>query len=232
MNGPELAPGERDLPGRHDSLSAAAQHDEFFMGSSDSDRERAPNEMPGRRVRISEAFYIGRFETTRGQYRAVLGELPCLAEDDGLPVSQITYPDALEFCRRASVRTGVNVRLPTEAQWEYACRAGNRHADTDLARVAWCSGDSRDGPHPVGQKEPNGFGLFDMLGNVWEYCADFIDDYATMPDVDPIGRVTPRHGAMRGGGWMNEPAECRCAIRLISEDMFGGGGFRVAADGV
>lgn len=200
---------------------------EFLMGSLDRDKEGVRDEMPARHVRISEAFYLGRFETTQGQYRAVMGQRPGAPEDVSLPVSQITYSNSLEFCRRLSAMAGVSVRLPTEAQWEYACRAGNQCANADLARVAW---HSEDRPHPVGQKEPNGFGLYDMLGNVWEYCADFIDDYATMTNIDPIGRVNPRYGAMRGGGWMNSPADCRCARRLISDDMFGGAGFRIALD--
>jgi formylglycine-generating enzyme required for sulfatase activity len=128
----------------------------------------------------------------------------------------------------------LEVRLPTEAQWEYACRAGTQtryysgQTEADLGRVGWYSENSEGRAHPVGQKEPNVWGLYDMHGNVWEYCADFIDDYTTMPLTDPVGRVTPSGGAMRGGGWMHGPEECRSATRMISDDMFGGAGLRIA----
>jgi len=207
---------------------------EFTMGSPEEEEGHAPNEVPARRVRLSKAFYLGRFEITQAQYRAVMGEVPGDAEGDTLPVSQITYADALEFCRRLSSTANVEVRLPTEAQWEYACRAGTQSrycsgsTEADLGRVAWYSGNSEGKAHPVGQKQPNAWGLYDMHGNVWEYCADFIDDYATMPKTDPVGRITPRHGSMRGGGWMHGPEYCRAATRLISDDMFGGAGFRIA----
>jgi formylglycine-generating enzyme required for sulfatase activity len=208
----------------------------FIMGSPDSEAERALNELPARQVRISRSFYLGRFETTRAQYRAVMGWAPGDAQDDALPVSQLPYADVLEFCRRATVAAEVRVRLPTEAEWEYACRAGTQtryssgSTEADLARAAWYSANSEQRAHPVGQKEPNAWGLYDMNGNVWEYCADWIDDYATMPGTDPVGRVSPHHGAIRGGGWMHGPSECRCATRLISDDMFGGVGFRIAVD--
>jgi len=207
---------------------------EFTMGSPEGEEGHAANETPARRVRISKPFYLGRFEITQAQYRAVMGEIPGGAQRDTLPVSQITYADALEFCRRLSSTANVEVRLPTEAQWEYACRAGAKSrycsgsTEADLGRVAWYSGNSGAKAHPVGQKQPNAWGLYDMHGNVWEYCADFIDDYATMPGTDPVGRITPRHGAMRGGGWMHGPEDCRAATRLISDDMFGGAGFRIA----
>lgn len=204
------------------------------MGSPADEEGHASNEDPMRGVRISEAFYLGRFEVTRGQYRTVMGQVPVGAHEDALPVSHITYADAGEFVRRLSDITHVPVRLPTEAQWEYACRAGTRTryysgaSEANLGLAGWYSGNSEDKPHPVGQKQPNAWGLYDMHGNVWEYCADLIDDYATMPDLDPVGRTTPRRGAMRGGGWMHGAEDCRAATRLVSDDMFGGAGFRIA----
>ena len=210
---------------------------EFTMGSPVDEEGHGPNEEPQRRVRISKGFYLGRYEVTQAQYHALMGETAGGGgggEGDALAVSQIMYADALEFCRRLSIATNLEVRLPTEAQWEYACRAGMQtrycsgQAEADLSRVGWYSENSEGKAHAVGQKQPNAWGLYDMHGNVWEYCADFIEDYATMPDTDPAGRVTPRHGAMRGGGWMHGPEECRAATRLISDDMFGGAGFRIA----
>ncbi len=206
---------------------------DFIMGSPAIEQGHAPNEEPTRKVLISRAFYLGRFAITQPQYRALMVESPGGAGDT-LPVSDITYNDAQEFCRRLSKATNLDARLPTEAQWEYACRAGTRtpyysgHTEADLARVAWYSGNSQATAHPVGEKQPNAWGLYDMHGNVWEYCADFISDYATMASIDPVGRISPRHGAMRGGGWMHDFEDCRAATRLMSDDMFGGAGFRVS----
>jgi formylglycine-generating enzyme required for sulfatase activity len=207
---------------------------EFAMGSPVDEEGHAPNEEPVRHVRISKPFYLGRFEITRAQYRAVIGSTLYGPEGDDLPVSQINYREALAFCQRLSTNANVKIRLPTEAEWEYACRAGTQtrycsgSTEADLGRVGWHSGNSDGKAHPVGQKQPNAWGIYDMHGNVWEYCADFIDDYATMSGTDPIGHVTPGHGAMRGGGWMHGPEECRAATRLMSDDMFGGAGFRIA----
>jgi formylglycine-generating enzyme required for sulfatase activity len=204
---------------------------EFTMGSPEEEPGHAENESPARRVRISRPFALGRFPVTSAQYGMVMASEP---DGDALPVSQITFAEALEFCRRLSAAAGADVGLPTEAQWEYACRAGtdtpywSGSGEEDLARVGWYSANAGDGAQPVGLKPANPWGLHDVHGNVWEYCADFVDDYAAMAEVDPIGRVTGARGAMRGGGWMHDAADCRSARRLISDDMFGGAGFRVA----
>jgi formylglycine-generating enzyme required for sulfatase activity len=208
---------------------------EFTMGSPEDEPGRAPNEGPPRHVRISRAFYIGRFQLTRGQFRTVMHRVP-EGNDDSLPVSQVTYADALEFCGRLSEATLVDVRLPTEAQWEYACRAGARTpyfsgtTEADLARVGWYTGNADGRAHPVGRRPPNAWGLHDVHGNVWEFCADLIESYAEMAGTDPVGRVSPTHGAMRGGGWMHGPEECRSASRMVSDDMFGGAGLRIEVD--
>lgn len=208
---------------------------EFTMGSPADEEGHALNEEPQRRVLITKAFYIGRYHVTRAQYQELMGEMPG-GEGLTLPVSQITYANALEFCQRLSTASNIEVRLPTEAQWEYACRAETQtryhsgQTEAELAGVGWYSENSEGKAHPVGQKQPNAWGLYDMHGNVWDYCADFIDDYATMSDTDPVGRVTPRYGAMRGGGWMHGHENCRAATRLISDDMFGGAGFRIAVN--
>jgi formylglycine-generating enzyme required for sulfatase activity len=213
------------------------QPGEFTMGSPKSEIGHAPNEEPPRRVRISKAFYVGRFQTTRAQYRAVMGQPSGEPEDETLPVSDISYERVREFCRRLSATAPLEVRLPTEAQWEYACRAGTQtpyysgSTEVDLARAGWYLGNSGGKAHPVGLKQPNAWGLHDMHGNVWEYCHDFIEDYATMAAIDPLGRITLRHGAMRGGGWMHDADQCRSATRLISDDMFGGAGFRISLNG-
>ena len=209
----------------------------FLMGSRPDEPGHLRNEGPQRRVRISNAFYIGRFEITRAQFREVTGRTPEGPAGDTLPVSGISYSEAIDFCRRLSATANLTVRLPSEAEWEYACRAGTAtpyysgSSDADLAQVGWYSENSDHRAHPVGEKQPNAWGLYDTHGNVWEFCADFIVDYAQMADTDPIGIVSPRTGAMRGGGWLFGPEKCRAATRLLSDDMFGGAGFRVAVNG-
>jgi formylglycine-generating enzyme required for sulfatase activity len=210
------------------------QPGEFTMGSPKSETGHAQNEEPTRNVRISKAFYLGRFQITRAQYRMVMSQPSRTSEDETLPVSDIRYERTQDFCRHLSAAAQLEMRLPTEAQWEFACRARTQtpyysgSTEADLARAGWYSGDSEGKAHPVGLKEPNAWGLYDMHGNVWEYCGDFIEDYATMAATDPVGRISPRHGAMRGGGWMHDAEQCRSATRLISDDMFGGVGFRIS----
>jgi formylglycine-generating enzyme required for sulfatase activity len=151
-------------------------------------------------------------------------------------VSQITYEQAIDFCRRLSQLAGVPVTLPTEAEWEYACRAGTGTAYSagssvaDLDRVAWYDGNSSGRVHPVGEKPGNAWGLHDMHGNVWEYCADFFEDPEAIDGTDPVGERRDWRGAMRGGGWMHGAADCRSARRLVSDDMFGGAGLRIRVD--
>ena len=193
-------------------------------------------------MRITRPFYLGATEVTQGQYRAVTGQSPShFKGSDDLPVEQVSWLDAVNFCNALSRAEGLplfyrvdgpNVavpdwkgagyRLPTEAEWEYACRAKNpaRYSFGDdpagLGEYAWFGGNSGNQTHPVGQKRPNAFGLFDMHGNVWEWCSDGYqgDFYARSPVDDP---VCPFEGAasrvLRGGSWFSIPRYCRSAYR-------------------
>ncbi|MEP7123523.1 MAG: formylglycine-generating enzyme family protein [Byssovorax sp.] len=205
----------------------------FLMGSQPTEPGHRDAESPVRRIKISKPFYIGRHEITQGQYKAVIGINPSRFIGDDLAVDQITHADANEFCRKLSALVGRKVTLPTEAQWECACRAGTTtrfytgNMETDLDRAAWSRRNSDESVHPVGTKEPNAFGLFDMLGNVWEHCLDVLPDYATISDVDPVGTTDDEKGSMRGGGWMNDAEYCRAACGLRTSDMFGGAGIRI-----
>lgn len=207
---------------------------DFEMGSPDNEQGHQANESPVRLVRITKPFYLGRFEVTQAQFKAVMGVNPGLVPGDTLAVDQLTYPQALEFCKRVSLRLGVTVSLPAEAQWEYACRAGTRtrfssgDSPSDLDRVAWYKENSGGVVHPVGQKAPNAWGLYDMHGNVWEFCADFLPSYARIDAVDPRGRMQPEIGAMRGGGHSYPADYCRAATRLLANPQFGGAGLRIA----
>ena len=158
---------------------------------------------------------------TQVQYQAVIGTNPSQCKGNDNPVETVTWDHAQAFCKKLTEQTKTMVSLPTEAEWEFACRAGTTSAyhsgdtEADLARVAWYLANSKDTAHPVGQKEPNAFGLYDMLGNMWQWCEDwYAEDYYGNSSVEnPEG---PAHGAsrvLRGGSWIDIPADCRSASR-------------------
>jgi formylglycine-generating enzyme required for sulfatase activity len=137
-----------------------------------------PEACPAHEVVVATPFYMGKYEVTQEQYEKVMGENPSGIIGANLPVEHVSWNDAQEFCGKLSQKVGKTVRLPSEAEWEYACRAGSRMIffcgdnEADLARVAWYYENSNETTHPVGQKEANAFGLHDMLGNVCEWCED------------------------------------------------------------
>ena len=198
---------------------------EFVMGSPDSELGRQQDEGPQHRVEISRPFHIGRFEITQAQWRAVMGANPSTfqrAANAGLlPVERVTWHDAMAFVTKLNSRFPGTFTLPTEAEWEYACRAGNptRYPwgnDTDPAKLnqhAWFNSRAEGQPHPVGRKLPNAWGLYDMHGNVWEWCMDGPRTYGSDPNIDPVGPIDGEHPVIRGGSWFNEPESLRSANR-------------------
>jgi len=230
---------------------------EFFMGSPNDAMEAEKDEKPSHRVRLSKAFYLGIHEVTQGQYQAVMGDNPGhFKGSDDLPVESVSWLDAVKFCNKLSEREkrtpfyridgsqvtlagGNGYRLPTEAEWEYACRAKSTtlypFGDDagKLGECAWYSSNSESKTHPVGQKLPNAWGVYDMLGNVWEWCADGYDEnyYASSPPADPPGAPGASLRVIRGGGWHGDPGSCRPANRGWSAPASRNGdlGFRVAA---
>jgi len=203
-------------------------------------------EGPQHRVRITRAFYLGLCEVTQGQYAQVVGTNPSHFKDSGrdAPVEQVSWEDAVAFCRRLSELQPDKVfpgeyRLPTEAEWEYACRAGTTTAyssgddEAGLLNCAWCPKNSAARTHPVGLRNPNRFGLYDMQGNVLEWCWDASspDYYRQSPTADPPGPTTRSGRVLRGGSWCLDPADLflRCAFRAFQRPDFRYGdiGFRV-----
>jgi len=186
----------------------------FQMGSNERD-----NEKPIHRVTLSP-FHIGKFQITQAQWQAVMGKNPSHFKGDNLPVESISWKDAFEFCLKLSERTGKEYRLPTEAEWEYACRAGSttRYCfgddDAMLEQYAWYSKNSGNKTHPVGEKLPNAGGLHDMHGNVWEWCQDWYDEnyYKQSPEKKPQGPTSGEDRVLRGGSW-NYLTNCRSACR-------------------
>lgn len=199
----------------------------FLMGGLWTERGYAGDE-PQHAVTISKAFYMGKYEVTWKQYWHVAQTMNRF-RDEGMPVDSVSWNDAQEFCRKLSERTGKRVRLPTEAEWEYACRAGTKtrfytgDRDADVERAGWCGAKSRGGENPaqpthiVGQKEPNRWGLYDMHGNVWEWCQDWYGPYPAGPVVDPQGPASGDSRVLRGGAWHNNWNDsldmCRSAAR-------------------
>jgi formylglycine-generating enzyme required for sulfatase activity/serine/threonine protein kinase len=200
---------------------------EFMMGATGSEKEAYPNQKPQHRVRITRPFYLGATEVTQGQYRAVTGANPSNFQgSDDLPVENVSWVDAQDFCAKLNELergqlSGASYRLPTEAEWEYACRAGATtrfsfgDAYASLGEYAWFTGNSDRKTHPVGQKRPNAWGLYDMNGNVCEWCGDGYDEkyYAVSPGADPLGPSGASDRVMRGMGWFNSPQDCRSASR-------------------
>jgi len=186
---------------------------EFDMGSESG----APDERPVRRVRISKAFEVGKYPVTQAQWEAVMGSNPSDCKGADRPVELVSWNQVQEFLKELNEeRDGYRYRLPTEAEWEYAARAGTTgDYAPELDALAWYAANSGGETHPVGQKGPNGWGLYDMLGNVWEWCQDWYgaDYYKTSPAVDPRGPESGKFRVVRGGSWSDVPWLLRASGR-------------------
>jgi len=176
-------------------------------------------------VVISKPYYMQVTEVTQGQWRKVMGSNPSMfnACGDDCPVENISWVDTQEFIRRLNQKEGTNkYRLPTEAEWEFACRAGSAVKDAPGAKeekfgdYAWYDANSDRKTHPVATKKPNAWGLYDMHGNVLEWCQDWYDDYPKSKVIDPKGASSGQHKILRGGAWLGSPATLQCTFR--SED--------------
>jgi len=240
-----LIPTGEFMMGSHESAEAVAKELDF-------NAERFENEHPQHRVEITKPFYLGVHEVTQAQYEKVMGDKPWsgeawmkwVKEGPEYPATYVTWENAQEFCRKLSAKEGRTYRLPTEAEWEYACRAGSKtrycFGDdvSELGTFAWyCENAWRVDEkyaHQVGLKRANVWGLYDMHGNVHERCADWYDDdyYEKSPGVDPEGPSTGSSRVERGGGWGGYAGHCRSAFRAMlppePDYRFAGLGFRVA----
>ena len=178
----------------------------FKMGSPEGEAGRDGDEVQ-HEVRISEGFWIGKYEVTQEEWEAVMGANPSAFDECGerCPVESVSWDDVQDFILELNGResgSGYRYRLPTEAEWEYAARAGTtgaRHGELDS--IAWYDGNSGGTTHRVGQKRANGWGLHDMLGNVWEWTADWYGDYPSGTVTDPRGPSTGSNRVGRGGRW-------------------------------
>ncbi len=233
---------------RQDSLERAADPFEgsmvrvrggtFQMGSNEGN----PSEKPVHSVTVGD-FWIGKFEVTQAQWRAVMGNNPSnFSGCDQCPVEQVSWNDVQGFLRKLKSQTGKNYRLPTEAEWEYAAGVGNgtrtkwagTNVESRLGNYAWYWANGGSKTHPVGQKQSNGRGLYDMSGNVWEWCSDWYaeDYYAISPSANPKGPASGKYLVLRGGSWYVNDYDCRVAIRYYFNPSGWGSsnGFRLARD--
>lgn len=176
----------------------------FMMGSlKDEDDEK-----PVHKVTISKPFFMGVHEVTQKQYLEVVGSSPAEFPDTAGPVEQVSWDDAMTFCQKLSEREKAEYRLPTEAEWEYCCRAGMTEDpsldEKGLGELGWCNRNSNGHTHPVGCKKPNPWGLYDMHGNVNEWCMDWYGFYPSGDQIDPIGPESGERRVVRGSSWMGD----------------------------
>ncbi|MBN2488103.1 MAG: formylglycine-generating enzyme family protein [Methanosarcinaceae archaeon] len=196
---------------------------EFKMGAQASESGRDPDEGPVHEVTIGNAFYLGKYEVTQKQWVEVMGSNPSYFKGDDLPVEQVSWNDVQEFIRKLNAMEETDkYRLPSESEWEYACRAGTTtrysfgDGETELGEYAWYADNADDKTHPVGQKKPNQWGLYDMHGNVWEWVQDeYHSNYEGAP-VDGSARDdgSSSNRVLRGGVWNYYAWNCRSANRV------------------
>ena len=214
----------------------------FMMGCDPNFENCSARERPRHRVAFPKPFYLGKTEVTQAQWVGVMGSNPSKKKGRDLPVERVMWSQAKSFCEK------VGARLPTEAEWEYAARAGSSTAfysgditqtghnplDENLAAIGWYGGNSSNSPHRVGEKARNSWDLYDMSGNVWEWVWDrYCSDYEDYPSTDPIGEGARCQGSnrvTRGGSFRSSAAGGRCAYRIGAPpiDRFDVQGFRLS----
>jgi formylglycine-generating enzyme required for sulfatase activity len=211
------------------------------MGSPENEQDRELGEGPQHKVTISKPFYLGTFEVTHAQWKAVMGSIRNYAGFDGSnldsPMQTTSWNECKDFVEKLNALGVGKFRLPTEAEWEYAARAGTTTRfywgeDSDYIEIddyAWYDENAEGEAHDRGEKEPNAWGLYDMSGNVWEWCEDWYGPYSMEDQIDPKGPETGTAKVFRGGEWFNPPQNCRSAYRgsFGTSDRLYFGGLRV-----
>jgi formylglycine-generating enzyme required for sulfatase activity len=190
---------------------------EFQMGED----KGLDNERPVHQVQISPPFYLGKYPVTQAQWETVMGNNPSeFIGDQRRPVERVSWDDVQEFIRRLNKKEGLeSYRLPTEAEWEYAARAGSTTKycfgddESQLAEYAWYDKNSAQETHPVGQLKPNAWDLYDMHGNVWEWVQDWYAEYTEASVTDPQGPSSGSSRIIHGSSWLHDARSCRSAVR-------------------
>ncbi len=198
----------------------------FTMGATaEQGSDADDDEKPTHSVTLSD-YYIGKFEVTQELWQAVMGNNPSYYKGNNLPVEQVRWNDVQEFIRKLNQKTGANFRLPTEAEWEYAARGGNKSrgykysGGSNINDVAWYTSTTNDsGTKPVGTKSPNELGVYDMSGNVWEWCQDWYGNYSSGSQTNPTGPSSGLIRVVRGGSWGSDARSCWVSNRSIDNPV-------------
>ena len=191
----------------------------FKMGATPEMKNPWKDEKPAHQVTLTNDYYIGKYEVTQALWQAVMGNNPSDFKGDNLPVESVSWDDCQEFISKLNRITGKTFRLPTEAEWEYAARGGNKSrgyqysGSNNLSDVAWYSDNSGKKTHAVGTKQPNELGIYDMTGNVWEWCQDWYGKYSSSSQINPTGANGGSCRVCRGGGWFISARSCRSSCR-------------------
>lgn len=198
---------------------AYVQGGTFHMGAtSEQGSEAESSEKPVHQVTLS-SYYIGKYEVTQDLWQAVMGSNPSRGRGSRLPVEQVSWNDCQTFISKLNSMTGKRFRLPTEAEWEFACRGGTKSqgykysGSNSLGIVAWYDDNSGTRTHDVGMKSPNELGIFDMSGNVWEWCSDWYGNYSSSSQTNPTGPSSGSYRVKRGGSWAYNASYCRSSKR-------------------
>ena len=213
----------------------------FLMGAQTSSSSSAnydcdaySDESPVHSVTLS-SYYIGKYEVTQGLWDAVMGKNPSRIKGANLPVENVSWKDCQKFIKKLNALTGITFRLPTEAEWEYAARGGNKSkgykysGSNTIDDVAWYCNNSSFATHQVGTKQANELCIYDMSGNVWEWCSDRYGSYSSTSQTDPIGPTSGSWRVVRGGSWYDSARECRVSERCFNAPSLRSGdrGFRL-----
>ena len=195
----------------------------FMMGATsemkDSYDDPDSDEKPVHQVTLTNDYYMGKYEVTQALWQAVMGSNPSNFKGDNLPVEEVSWNDCQEFISKLNSLTGRKFRLPTEAEWEYAARGGKKSrsyqysGSSNISDVAWYDGNSVNKTHPVGTKQANELGIYDMTGNVWEWCSDWYGFYSSSSQTNPTGADSGSGRVCRGGGWCDDAVFCRLSFR-------------------
>ena len=207
----------------------------FTMGATAEMKEPYDWEKPAHQVTLANDYYIGKYEVTQVLWQVVMGSNPSLFKGDNLPVEQVSWDDCQEFISKLNRITGKTFRLPTEAEWEYAARGGKKSrgyqysGSNNLSDVAWYYDNSGSKTHSVGTKQANELGIYDMSGNVWEWCQDWYGEYRSSSQVNPTGANSGYYRVVRGGSWSYNAGGSRLSFRYngTPDDCYGGLGLRL-----
>uniref|UniRef100_UPI003743D56B formylglycine-generating enzyme family protein n=5 Tax=Odoribacter laneus TaxID=626933 RepID=UPI003743D56B len=217
-----VTPKQKEILSRLVGNMVQVEGGRFQMGGTPEQGSDANDwEKPVHEVTLSD-YYMGKYEVRQSEWEAVMGNNPSGFKGADLPVEQVSWEDCHEFIGRLNALTGLSFKLPTEAQWEYAARGGRLSkgykysGSNNIGEVGWYKSNFRNYRHPVGEKQPNELGLYDMSGNVWEWCEDWYGDYSSDSQSDPIGAVSGSFRVYRGGSRISEARLCRVSYRLYN----------------